>query len=149
MTDTYLGAEQVLVDAWVEARIALQGAALEAISIGLSTRVFADFAPEGTIYPFIIYQCQSPPRDVRGVGVSRVMVDTLYIVKAVAQASSYAPLAPVAKVIDAAMTSAAGSAVADGAIFASVREEGFHMVEIEAGKQYRHLGGQYRIQAQA
>lgn len=116
---------------------------------GLSTRVFEDFAPQGyATYPFIIVQCQTPPRDIRGVGVSRVMVDTLFIVKAVAQVDSYAPLAPIVRVFDTALTSPTGGAVADGFVFTSVREEQFAMVEIDSGKQYRHFGGLYTIQAQ-
>lgn len=149
MGTIYLGAEQALVSLWVAGRLATKAAALNAISLGLSGRIYEDFAPEDAAYPFIIFQCQSPPRDIRGVGVTRVMVDTLYIVKAVAQVLSYAPLAPVAAVIDEAMTAASGSPVSDGNVFASVRQEQFAMVEIDSGKQYRHFGGQYQIQAQA
>lgn len=145
----YAGAEQAMVMQWVLDQIAGQSLALEEISPGLSLRVFEDFAPEGTAYPFIIAQCQIPPRDVRGVGVSRVLVDTLFVVKAVAQVTSYGPLAPVAAVIDIAMTSSAGAPVEDGAVFASVRDEQFALVEVENGVQYRHFGGQYKIQARA
>lgn len=144
----YEGAEQALTTEWVRQQLLAKAADFNAISDGLSLRLYEDFAPTDAVYPFVIYQCQSPPRDIRGVGVSRVMVDTLYVVKAVAQVSSYAPLAPVASVIDAALTSPAGSPVADGFVFASVREEQFSLVEIDNGTQYRHFGGQYRIQAQ-
>ena len=143
------GAEQAMVTEWVKTRLALYAADLDAIAVNLSQRVFEDFAPTGfSTYPFIIVQCQSPPRDVRGVGVSRVMVDTLYIVKAVAQVDSYAPLAPVARVIEAALTSPTGGPIGTGDVFTSVREEQFALVEIDAGKQYRHFGGLFKIQAQ-
>lgn len=81
----YTGAEQALTDAWVEGRLK----AFDTITPGLGDRIFLDVAPEGTPYPFVVYQCQEPPRDVRGVGSFRVMVDTLYVAKAVAQVSSY------------------------------------------------------------
>lgn len=149
MTANYLGAELVLFDLWIEQQLATKAVELDAIAPGLSTRVFSDVAPPGTLYPFIVFQCQDPPRDVRGVGVSRVMVDTLYVVKAVSQTTTYAPLAPIAKVIDAAMTSSAGSAVEDGLVLASVRDNQFALTEIENGTQYRHLGGAYKMQAQA
>lgn len=144
----YVGAEQVLCDEYVQQRLATKAAELDAISTGLSTRIFEDVAPVGTDYPFIVWQCQTPPRDVRGVGTFRVMVDTLYVVKAVAQATSYAPLAPVAAVIDAAMTSSTGATVDDGLVFTSVRNDQFALREISEGTQFRHLGGEYRIQAQ-
>lgn len=145
---TMLGAEQDLIDRWLEARLKAH-AAFNAISAGLATRVFNMFAPTGTVYPFIIYQAQSPPRDIRGVGAARVMVDTLYIVKAVAQATSFSPLASIAVEIDKLLTVPNGEVVTDGVILASVRDDQFSMVETESGKQYRHFGGQYRLFAQA
>lgn len=145
---TFVGAEQAMVDMWVESRLEGQAVALDAIALGLSTRIFQDFAPEGTPYPFIIWQCQDPPRAVRGVGTFAVMVDTLYVVKAVSQVDSYGPLAPIAKVIDTAMTSSTGSAVEDGFVLTSVRDRQFALVEREQGTQFRHFGGEYSIQAQ-
>lgn len=147
---TNLGSEQVMIDQWIEGRLADPAtvALLEQISVGLGSRVFNAYAPNGTPYPFIVYQCQSPVRDVRGVGVARVMVDTLYIVKAVSQVVSYSPLAPVARVIDAAMTSPDTSTATDGLVLVSVRSEQFSLTEVAAGKQVRNLGGMYHIQAQ-
>lgn len=145
---TFVGAEQAMVDLWVLARLQGQAAALDDIDAGLSTRIFQDYAPEGTKYPFIIWQCQDPPRAVRGVGVFVVMVDTLYVVKAVSQVDSYAPLAPIAKVIDSAMTTSTGSAVEDGFVLTSVRDRQFALVERGQGTQFRHFGGEYSIQAQ-
>lgn len=138
-----------MVDLWVEQRLQGQAAALNAISAGLSGRIYNMLAPRGVGYPHIVYQCQVTPRDVRGVGPVRIMVDTLYIVKAVAQVSSFGPLAPVARTIDLALTSAEGSPVADGLVLSSAREEGFNLIEVTEGVQIRNLGGVYRIHAQA
>jgi hypothetical protein len=145
---TYVGAEQVMCDIWVRERIQTVAADLNAVAEGLSGRVYQDFAPKSAQWPVIIYQCQDPPRDVRGVGVSSVMVDTLYLVKAVAQGENYDDLAPIAKALHGAMTTSTGSAVGDGSVLTSVREDQFSMVEIDEGEQFRHLGGVYRIQAQ-
>ena len=145
---TYAGAEQALTDKWAHERITAMAAALDDIDTGLSARVYDYFAPKTAKYPFIIVQCQQPPRDVRGVGISRVMVDTLYVVKAVAQTETWDDLKDIAHVIDLAMTSAEGSAVADGLVFTAVREDQFSLVEVESGTQFRHLGGAYKMQAQ-
>jgi hypothetical protein len=145
---TYTGAELVLVGLYVQQRLAAYDTELDAVSVGLSTRIYEDVAPDDATYPCIVWQCQTPPRDVRGVGTFRVMVDTLYLVKAVSQAASYEPLAPVARVIDMAMTDPTGSAVGDGHVFTSVRNDQFSMREAADGTQFRHLGGAYRIQAQ-
>lgn len=146
---SFEGAEIALVNQWVENRLLALSDDLEQEAPGLTERIFDQYAPPTTLYPFIIYQAQIPPRDIRGVGTTRVMVDTLYIVKAVAQVSAYADLAGVASIIDRAMTSAEGGSVLDGRVFACVRQDQFALTEVDSGKQYRHLGGAYKIQAQA
>jgi hypothetical protein len=142
-----IGAEQDVIDRWVEARLEGQAAAFNALYAGLGTRIFDRFAPRGTTYPFIVYQSQSPARDVIGVGTARVLVESLYIVKAIAQTSTFTPLRSVAHQIDLCMTEEEGDLVADGAILVSVRQESFDLVEVENTNQFRHLGGMYRIQA--
>jgi len=137
-----------MVDQWIEDRLASINTTLETISTGLSERIYLEVAPQGTKWPCIIYQCQDTPREVRGVGTFAVMVDTLYLVKAVAQVSSYAPLVPIAKAIHDVLTSATGNAVGDGEVLTSARDRQFSMIEATNGSEYRHLGGQYRIFAQ-
>ena len=149
MTDTYEGAEAALVDAWIEYRLGLLAESLDDINDGLSERIFSDYAPKNTPYPFIIYQCQDPPRDIRGVGVSRVMVDTLYVVKAVTETDTYETLRPIAQVIDTALTSNVPITIGDGEVLSSVRQNQFRLAEIDAGVQIRNLGGEYQIYAQA
>jgi hypothetical protein len=144
----YVGAEQLLVELWVRSRIATVNAALEEIDLGLSARVYSEAAPKGAVFPVIIFQCQDPPRDVRGVGTFTVMVDTLYLVKAVAQVDDYAELAPIASLLHEALTTSTGGSVGTGTVLTSVREQQFSMPEFEEGEQWRHLGGMYRIQAQ-
>lgn len=141
-----LGAEQDVIDRWVEARLEAHTDFNTAYA-GLTDRIFDRYAPTGTPYPFIVYQDQSPVRDIRGVGTARVMVESLYIVKVIAQVKTYAPLRVVAHEIDQAMTVGESEAIADGVLITSIRQEGFGMVEVEDGKQYRHLGGMFRIQA--
>lgn len=150
----YEGAEQALTSRWVLERLQANAAVLDALVINgtpvgnLSARLFEDSAPPDTPYPFIIFQCQVPPRDVRGVGTTRVMVDTMYVVKAVAQVPTNDALAPIARVIDLSLTTSVGGIVEDGHIFTCIREEQFSLNEIENGKQFRHFGGLYKIQAQ-
>lgn len=143
-----IGAEQDLVDRWVETT--LKAAGLDLISAGLTGRIYNEFAPRDAKYPFIIYQAQSPARDIRGVGAARVMVETIYIVKAVAQTNWYMDLAPIAAEIDRVMTSPNGVAITgEGFIFTSIRQGQFRLVEVEDGQQFRHFGGEYQIHAQA
>lgn len=146
-----VGAEQYMVDAWVESKLTTTpvSTALNTISTGLSSRVFGYYAPPGTAYPFIIYQAQTPPSMLRGVGGSEILVTTLYVVKAVAAQSSFSNLATIANAIHTALHVPAGAVPTGGIVVASVYEEQFSLVEVENNEQYRHFGGVFRIQAKA
>lgn len=141
---SFLGAEVSIVDAWVAARLA----ATVAVTNLVSTRIYNSFAPLDAEYPFIIFQ-QQTLRDVRGVGSDRIMVDTLYVVKGISQGTDFAQLGTLAAAIDSALNVPPGGAVTGGHVMASVREEPFALTEVEDGKQFRHMGGIYRIYAQA
>lgn len=137
------GDETIVVEAWIKARL------LAASGVtSITNRVFIEEAPADTQYPFIIITNQSA-QDVRGVGTARVMTDTLYVVKAVYQGADFSQGRTLAKEIDNALTAAGSEAVAGGGtMLACVREEPFRLAENDAGKQYRHIGGIYRIHAQ-
>jgi hypothetical protein len=141
---TYLGAEVSIIDSWVYAQLA--GNVTVAQMVG--TRIFNTYAPPDIAFPFIIFQ-QQTLRDVRGVGSDRIMVDTLYVVKGVSQGSDFSQLGTLASAIDVALNVPAGGAATGGLVLASVRDEPFALTEVDDGKQFRHMGGVYRIYAQA
>ena len=138
------GNETALVDSWISATLL---ASTDVTDI-VSTRVYLDVAPETAAFPFIIYQLQDSS-DVRGVGTFRVMSDTLYVVKGVAAVASFALLGDLAEAIDAALNTITPEAVTGGTIIGSVRENPFRLTEKDGGQEFRHLGGIYRIYAQA
>jgi hypothetical protein len=148
MTNSYIGAEEALLDRWVESKLGAY-TAFNTISPGLTSRIYNRVAPVKIPFPYIVYQTQSPPTVVRGVGPAEVMVDTMYIVKGVAQGPNYEELADVASGIRTAMVYPNGELTPGGAIFTSRYEMQFSMTEVEGTQQWRHLGGQFRIQAQA
>lgn len=112
----------------------------------VGTRIYDGLAPRGATYPVIIFNFLTGS-DVMAVGSIRVMNSGLYQVKAVAQATSYADVSPVADAIDSALHRASGS-VGDGAILACRREQPIVYIEQVNDLQYRHMGGLYRIQVQ-
>ena len=149
---SYVGAESTMIDIWIENRLkTVHASVLNALSTGLAQRVFSDLAAPDAIYPYIVYQQQVQPEVVRGVGSAEVMVDTIYIVKAIAQGTSDSALAPVAAAIHNALVSNNGEVIIGGigTIFTCHRKSQFKLVTAEQGSQFRHLGGAYRIQAQA
>jgi hypothetical protein len=144
----YAGAEEALIDKWVLETLQAH-TPFDTLSAGLTGRIYDRLAAAGTRFPYIIFQAQTPPVVSRGIGDVTVLVSTIYIVKAVAQTSTYDTLAPVAAAIKDAMSAPNGATADGGLIFATSYEGGFSLVESESSTQYRHLGGQYRIQAQA
>lgn len=113
-------------------------------------RVFSDLAPEGTPFPYIIFNLNAE----RGLGMigscDRVASVPDYLVKAVTEGRSYQVALQLANAIDRALVGASGSATADGqevqikAIRCITRVR--HTEQAES-TQYRHMGGIYRMQA--
>jgi hypothetical protein len=98
--------------------------------------------------PYVTFLLQSP-LDIVGVGGTRISTDNLYIVKGVAQTSTWDDLIPIARRIDIllhraglVMTEASGS-------LSCTRERTFQQAEEAGDLQYRHLGGIFRIRASA
>jgi hypothetical protein len=142
------GAERVVTDAWIIQAIASVSAGLETINTGLSSRVFEGVAPFSTPYPFIIYQCQDDPTDIRGVGTVTIMTSTQYLVKVLAP-TSYSGIGPIVALLHTVLTTSVGAALAGGGhVLDSVKSKGFHLTEIVDGKTLRHLGSLYDIHVQ-
>ena len=112
----------------------------------VADRIFDGIAPQGTLAPYIICQTQAP-HDVAGVGAVRIMVESVSIIKCLAEGTSYSTLHAIANRIDALLHKASGTN-ADGTVLGCVREMPFKMAETTEGKEYRWLGGVYRIWAQ-
>ncbi len=121
--------------------------ALPSITVG-EAGVYADIAPPGAPWPFVIFQHQGSI-DTTGMNAgTRVLVESLWTVKAVGQAEGYAALAAVADAIDAVLQATSG-AVDDGTVLSCVREQPVQFTEADQneapGVQWRHLGATWRL----
>jgi len=96
--------------------------------------------------PYVTFLMQSH-RDVLGVGGVEVMGDCLYAVKAVDRSSGWDSLNPIATRLHALLHRPHTNITVPGGSLTTVRESIIEYPEVEAGQQYRHLGGIYRIQA--
>lgn len=141
---SYQGAEAALVGKWIDTTLK----AYTTLTNIVSTRIYEDMAPAGTPFIYVIYNVQDSPRVVRGVGLAEVMVDTIYTVKAIAQCTSYDTLAPTASAIRGALVTAETQAPTGGLIFTCSYERQVAYAEGRGAEQTRHLGGEFRIQAQ-
>jgi hypothetical protein len=120
---------------------------------GVSTlvggRIYAYIAPSGAAYPLVVFSHQAG-HDVRGVGTTRIMASMVYQVKAIGKgsAANFGAVKAVADRIDALLQGSSGS-VADGYVVSCVRETPVSYVETNGSDVFSHLGGLFRIQAQA
>lgn len=132
-----------VADAWLYSK--LSGDATLTGLVG--GRIYGHIAPQEASYPLVLFALQTAD-DVQTLGPHRIMSNMLYVVRVVGEASSFgAPLSSVADRIDAVLQAASGTAGA-GRVLACVRENPSAMVESNKGKQYRYLGGVYRLYAQ-
>lgn len=110
-------------------------------------RIFDLPPPRGTEYPYIIYSMTST-NDVRGIGVTRIMSDTIFTVKAVARSSHAENLPALAAAIDDALTLEIPASVSTiGVVEACARERAVQLTEYTEGQHYEHRGGDYQIHA--
>jgi hypothetical protein len=136
-----MGIETVAAEQWLYSK--LSGDAQLAAVVG--TRVYGYRAPDGAALPYVLYQNQAA-RDVAGVGPARIGSSLMYLVRVVGETTTFAALQTAAARIDAVLQGAAGT-VPDGEVWGCGREQPFVLVETNAGKQVRHLGGVYRVWA--
>jgi hypothetical protein len=104
-------------------------------------RVYSGIAPATATYPLIVFQVQSPGADVTVIGGERIWADPLFLVRAVGKSASWSSVSATADAIDVALHNTSG-----GAVVWCRRESPFSLIEVtDAGIQYRHLGGLYRL----
>lgn len=112
----------------------------------VGARVYGHLAPQGAIFPLVLFAMQSGI-DVQTLGPNRIMSNLVYVVRGVAEGGSFGtPLSAIAERIDAVLQAKSGTTAA-GAVYACVREQPYTLIETGNGRQYRHLGGVYRLYA--
>jgi hypothetical protein len=115
-----------------------------ALSNLISQRVYADQAPQGAISPMVVFSfLGGSDRLVTG---STRLSRCLYLIRGIAQGSSYSLVNVVADRIEAAMfVPQAGTIVRAVRITTVFREQPFQRKDDENGIPYVHMGGIYRI----
>lgn len=109
------------------------------------TKIYADQAPQGTAFPYVILAFLSSP-DTEVVGGYRVHTRPLYLVKAVTEGNSWSTAGTIADRIDDVLQQAAGTRPAQGIEVQSIVREGIvrYIETPPQGQPIRHYGGQYR-----
>jgi len=139
--------ETVRIEQWLYTLLSCD-TGLGGVNTLVGGRIYAYQAPEGAVFPFVVY-CRQAGHDVMGVGAARIMASEVYQVKVVGKAAtvSFGTIKPIADRIDTLLQGASGTVV-DGRVLSCVREQGISYVENSGSDVYSHLGGLYRIQVQ-
>jgi len=144
--------EPVAADQWIYSTLKADATLTALIGGSAAPRIYNEQAPQGNgttpIYPLIIYQMQSAV-DLMWVGPRRVWSDMLYLVRGVAETSSYGGnLLTITERIDETLHATPnGDTNAYGVIWTCVGEQPFRLPEVQGGRNFRHFGRIYRIRA--
>ena len=133
--------ETLTVDKWLYAKLTGDATLMALVQAVYNTRV-----PQDAPLPYVLFREQTA-RDVRGMGPVRIWADTRFLVRVVAETRSWlGSLETAANRIDVLLDCASGT-VTGGQVFVCVREEPFRLVESVQSREWRHLGGVYRMLA--
>lgn len=120
-------------------------AALRALAGG---RIFSYRVPEGSAYPCVVFQLQTPQLDSRAIGDVRLASRLVLAIKTIGQGADFIAIQPIAARIDELIEAGSGSTV-DGVVVCCVRDMPLEYLESsDAGIDYAHLGGLYRLTVQ-
>lgn len=113
------------------------------ISSAIGSRVFNAIAPQGTAFPFIVFNFQAGT-DVQGNGTARIQSENVFLVKVISEGAPDATARTVADRIDEVVGKAVHSAL-DSFLFNGRRQSPVRFVEPVGDIRFHHVGGLYRI----
>lgn len=134
--------ESLVAEQFINARLRGDTALVGYLADG-ANGVYTDILPVQAGYPAVQVVFYSGA-DLTHLGNAHIWSDLYYIVRGVCEGGSFVPLKEIAKRITAALDGAEGS-TSDGAVFGVVKTGPFRMTEADGERQFRHLGGYFRI----
>lgn len=142
-------ANETLVAAqWLYATLSGDATLVAALPDG-TAGICQEKAPQGTRFPYVVFAMLDPGQvlDTTGPSQEVIWVDSVWLVKAVDQSSSYGTLTTVAARLAALLNKRAGT-VALGEVWSCRYVRPMQLSETgPGGEQYRHLGATYRIKS--
>jgi hypothetical protein len=112
-------------------------------------RIFADEAPQGAVYPYVLFSAQSNAEDVVSLGPHRVMVATLYWIRVVGQGASKRALGTIYDRLDGLLQAAGGVTALVRVLMVNREAQIATPPATVNGVRYSQLGGLYRAYVQA
>lgn len=113
----------------------------------VGTRIYGDLAPQQATMPFVLFSFLGGAD--RFVTLTARSTNAIYLIRGVAQSSSFSEVEAIGDRIDVAIrVPNQGSLVRDTLITSVVREQPHQRKDLENGVPYVYLGGFYRIRYQ-
>lgn len=144
--------ETIVADTWLYETLNSDSTLMAAVNSVHSTQ-----ASRTSILPYVVFEWLAGS-DIMYVNAHRVWHSGVWIVKAVATTGSWNDLSAAAERIDVLLHRQSGipsgyvdvysDGMAIGQVFSSVRESAFRNAYSDEGRQYRELGGRFRIDVQ-
>jgi hypothetical protein len=138
-----VSAEVARVNVWMRSVLAGDSA----LNTAVSGRIYSEEAPQGAPEPMVIFAHLGGSLRVRTM--TGHMLTSLYLVRAIADGSSFDTITPLADRIDAVMTVPSGGTVVDGVRVTRVRVDQPHQrKDASEGRPVVYLGAIYRVDFQ-
>ena len=110
--------------------------------------MFSYVAPAATLYPFLLFSWQGD-HDVQTHDGSTVWVEAVYTIQAIGEGRSSQALGGAAAALHYSLQGSSGMSPSGRArVISCLRDSSLTIGELTGGRQYRHVGGQYRIRTQ-
>ena len=141
--------ESTRVDQWLYATLKADATLTALIGGSTDPRIYADMIPAAASYPAVTFQNQSTLDVIGATESTRIMVNGVWAVFGIAETGTWVGvLQDIADRIDALLHASAGGTADSATIFTSHRIQGLRLLEERDGRQWRRLGGLYRVFAQ-
>lgn len=134
--------ETLVAEQFLNARLRADTTLVSLLADG-ANGIYSDVLPVQAGYPAVQVVYYSGA-DLTHLGNAHIWSDLYYIVRGVCEGGSFVPLSEIAKRLTAALDNAEGN-TSSGTVFGVVRTGPFRMAEADGERQFRHLGGYFRI----
>jgi hypothetical protein len=134
--------ETLVAEQFIVSKLKSDSVLVGALAQGLNG-IWTDAADVSAQYPLVQVVFYSGS-DLRHLGNEFVWSDLVYIIRGCCQGASFLPLKTIAQRITSNLDGANGT-TSDGTVFGCVRQAPFRMSESDGERQFRYLGGTFRI----
>lgn len=112
----------------------------------VGARIFSEVAPPGSAFPFIVFALSTADDVIGATEADRIMVDAQWTILAVDETLTWVgSLQDIADRVDTLLRSSSGGTADSATVFAAHRIRPLRLLEERDGRQFRKLGGLYRL----